>query len=768
MPSPFGQPTRRKEDQRFITGRGRYVDDLAVPGMLHAAFVRSPHAHARVEGIDVGAARAMTGVAAVFTLADLPECRAPIPASVPVPASFHRPTHPVFAEPTVRHAGEVVAVVLATEAYLAADAAEAVAVAYAPLPAAASIADAIAAGAPRVFETWPGNDAGLSSAQVGEPAAALAGAHVVVEADLALARVAGAPIEPRGILVLPEGPDGRFTVWIPTQSPYSIRGVLAAALGLPEEGVRVICTDSGGGFGIKGHAYPEDLILVAAARRLGRPVKWAESRREHFLMGSPDRGQWHRARLGVDREGRIVALDTRFARDHGADLPLGEVVTRNTINHLPGPYRIPHLGVAAQNVVTHTVASAAYRGSGRPEAVFVTERLMDRAARRLGLDPAEIRRRNLVRAGDMPHRTGLVYRDGVPVTYDPADYPAAFERLLEAFDYAGWRKRAVERRGGPRPIGVGLACYVQGTGVGPFEGADVRVDGTGSVTVYIGVSSQGQAHETTMAQIAAAELGVETDRVTVVVADSAALPYGNGTGGSRVAANSGPAVARSSREVADKARRVAAEMLECAPADVVLAGGRAHVAGLPARGLGLGEVARAAVRSKTLVREGQPGLQACGYFAPETVTFAFGAQACAVEVDVETGAIGVLRYVAAHDCGRAINPMVVEGQLHGGIVQGIGTALGEELVHDADGQLLTGSFMDYPIPVAADVPDLETIVLSFPSTRNDLGIKGVGESGIIPPPAAIANAVEDALSDRGVEIGAVPLTRPRVWQALRR
>jgi carbon-monoxide dehydrogenase large subunit len=485
-------------------------------------------------------------------------------------------------------------------------------------------------------------------------------------------------------------------------------------------------------------------------------------------MGSPDRGQRHHARLGVDREGRIVAVETRFARDHGADMPLGEVITRNTINHLPGPYRVPHLGVAGQNVVTHTLASGAYRGSGRPEAVFVMERLLDRAARRLGLDPAEIRRRNFVRPGDMPHRTGLVYRDGVPVTYDPADYPAAFERLLEAFGYEEWRKRSVERRGGARPIGVGLACYVQGTGVGPFEGADVRVDGAGSVTVYIGVSSQGQAHETTMAQIAAAELGVEPDRVTVVAADTSVLPYGMGTGGSRVAANSGPAVARSSREVADKARRVAAEMLECAPQDVVLSEGRVHVAGLPARGLALGEVARAAVRSKTLVREGQPGLQACGFFAPESVTFAFGAQACAVEVDVDTGAVHVLRYVAAHDCGRAINPMVVEGQLHGGIAQGLGTALAEELVHDADGQLLTGSFMDYAIPSAADLPALETIVLSFPSTRNDLGIKGVGESGIIPPPAAIANAVEDALSDRGVEIGAVPLTSARVWQSLRR
>ncbi len=695
----------------------------------------------------------MPGVVAVLTAADLPECKRPIPPATPSPASFRSAPQSVFADPLVRHTGEVVAVVLAEAPYLAADAAEAVVVDYAPLPAAAGLAAASAPGAPRVFEAWPDNVAGPSSAQVGEPGAALGKAEVVVEAELVLARVAGAPLEPRGLLVMPEGPDGRFTVWIPSQTPYGLRGAIAGALEVPEERVRIICTDSGGGFGIKGHTYAEDIILAAAARRLGRPLRWTESRREHFLSGSPDRGQRHHARLGVDGEGRILAVETTFARDHGAYLPLGEVITRNTINHLPGPYRVPLFG-------------GAYRGSGRPEAAFVMERLIDRAARRLGLDPAEIRRRNFVRPDEMPYRTGLIYRDGTPVSYDPADFPAAFQRLLDAFDYAGWRKRQAERRGSATPLGVGLGCYVQGTGVGPFEGADVRVDGGGNVQVIIGVSSQGQAHETTMAQIAAAELGVELARVTVVAGDTATLPFGNGTGGSRVAANAGPAVAKSSREVADKARRVAAELLECAPADVVLAGGRAHVAGMLQRGLPLGEVARAAVRNKALVRDGQPGLQACGYFSPESVTFAFGTHACALEVDVETGKVRILRYLALHDCGRAINPLVVEGQLQGGMAQGIGTALSEELVHDEEGQLLTGSFMDYALPTAADLPSLETIAVSFPSTRNDLGIKGVGESGIIAPPAAIANAVEDALADRGAEITRVPITPVRLWEAL--
>jgi aerobic carbon-monoxide dehydrogenase large subunit len=768
MTTPFGRPDLRKEDERFITGRGRYVDDMRVPGCLHAAFVRSPHAHARVDRIDAAAARGMPGVVAVFTAADLPECKRPIPAATPAPASFRSAPQSVFADPMVRHTGEIVAVVLAEAPYLAADAAEAVTVDYSPLPVSAGLTAASAPGASRVFDAWPDNVAGPSTAQVGEPGAALATARVVVEAELELARVAGAPLEPRGLVVMPEGPDGRFTIWIPSQSPYGLRGAIAAALELPEERVRIICTDSGGGFGIKGHTYAEDIILAASARRLERPLRWTESRREHFLSGSPDRGQRHHAKLGVDGDGRIVAIETAFARDHGAYLPLGEVITLNTINHLPGPYRVPHLGATGRNVVTHTLFGGAYRGSGRPEAAFVMERLIDRAARRLGLDPAEIRRRNLVRPDEMPYRTGLIYRDGTPISYDPADYPGSFERLLEAFDYTGWRKRQAERRGSAMPLGIGLGCYVQGTGVGPFEGADVRVDAGGNVQVMIGVSSQGQAHETTMAQIAAAELGVELARVTVVAGDTATLPFGNGTGGSRVAANAGPAVAKSAREVAAKARRVAAEMLECAAADVVLADGRVHVAGMPQRGLALGEVARAAVRNKTLVREGQPGLQVCGYFSPESVTFAFGAHACALEVDVETGRVRILRYLALHDCGRAINPRVVEGQLQGGIAQGIGTALCEELVHDAEGQLLTGSFMDYALPVAADLPALESIAVSFPSTRNELGIKGVGESGIIAPPAAIANAVEDALAERGAEIARVPITPARLWEALRK
>ena len=366
-----------------------------------------------------------------------------------------------------------------------------------------------------------------------------------------------------------------------------------------------------------------------------------------------------------------------------------------------------------------------------------------------------------------PTPPGLRYRDGIPIVYDPADYRAAFDRLLARFGYDEWRAAQKGRRASSRPIGIGLSAYLEGTGIGPFEGADVRIDPSGMVYLQIGVSSQGQSHETTLAQVCAAELGVDTERVVVVGGDTAVLGYGNGTIASRVAAVAGPAVARTSREVARKARLVAGELLECAPTDVVFAGGRAHVAGMAGRSIELGELARGSLRSPTLLLEGAPGLHACAFFRPETVTWAFGAHACALEVDVETGAVRLLRYAAVHDCGRPLNPMVVEGQLHGGIVQGIGAALGEELIYDGGGQLLTGSLMDYGVPKADEVPPLDVVALDFPSTRNEMGIKGVGESGIISPVPAIANAVEDALADRDVAIERVPLTAASVWEALR-
>jgi len=762
-----GASPKRKEDGRFVTGRGRYLDDVQVEGLLHLAVVRSPHAHARVAGVDGAAARACDGVIAVLTLADLPElAAATVPPLVPEPRG--RPyVHPVLAGARVRHVGEPVAVVVATSPYAAADGVERVAVAYDPLPAAVSPAAASAAGAPRVNETWPDNLASVTTGAKGQPAEALARAPVVVAARLAYPRVAGMPLETRGVLAAPDPIGGGLTVWTSTQVPFAVRSAIAPVVGLAEERIRVLVPDVGGGFGVKGHVYPEEILVAVVARRLGRPVKWVETRSEHCLTAAGDRDQVHEARIGLERDGHIIAIETAFTRDHGVAPTLGEAITLNTINHLPGPYHVPHYRGTGRNVLTHKTFAAAYRGAGRPEAAFVLDRLLDRAARTIGMDPAALRRLNLIRPDEMPVPTGLTYRDGAPITYDPADYPAAFDLLLATLDYEGWRARQAARRGGPRPIGIGLCAYVEGTGIGPFEGADIRVDPDGTVFVHLGVCAQGQGHETTLAQIAADELGVALESVAVVGGDTSLVGYGMGTIASRVAAVGGPAVQRSAAQVAHKARLVGAEMLECAPEDVVLADGRVGVRGAPGKSLTLGQVARAAVRSRAVADAGGPGLSACAFFYPDTVTWAFGVQGVVLEVDLEACAISLLRLAAMHDCGRAINPVIVEGQLHGGIAQGLGSALGEVLIYDDAGQLLTGSLMDYPMPRADDMPPLEVVHMDFPSVINPLGIKGVGESGVISPAAAVANAVEDALADYGVQVDRPPLTSSAVFELLR-
>jgi carbon-monoxide dehydrogenase large subunit len=760
-----GAAIKRTEDARLLVGAGRYVDDLALPGMLHVAIVRCPHPHARIVTVERAEALSCAGTVAVLTVDDLPELAGSIPPLMAAPRSY---THPVLAGPVVRHAGEAVAVVVADNRYVAADAAERVRVEYQVLPAATTPVAALAPGAPRVHRDWPDNVAGRNSATVGDPARGFAEAAIVVEGDFVHPRMTGTPIEGRAVLAFLDPLSGVLNVWSSTQVPFAVRSAIAEVLRVPEDRVRVRTPEVGGGFGVKGHVYPEDVLIPAVARALGRPVKWVETRLEHFLSAAGDRDQAHHARLGVGRDGAIVALETHFTRDHGAYPTLGEAITLNTINHLPGPYRVPAYRATADNVVTHKTFIAAYRGAGRPEAALVLDRLLDRAARALGMDPAELRRRNLIRAGEMPYRSGLFYRDGAAIAYDPADYVAGFDRLLERLDYAGWRKRQQERWGHVARIGIGLSAYVEGTGIGPFEGADVRVDPGGTVFVRIGVSAQGQAHETTLAQICAERLGVPIAQVVVLGGDTDLVGFGMGTIASRVAAVAGPAVAQSADEVAHRARLVAAERLECAPEDVVLADGRVSVRGVPDRGLSLGQVASAAVRSRALAALGSPGLSACGFFYPGSVTWAFGAHGVVVEVDVETGAVRLLAYAAVHDCGRPINPMVVEGQVHGGIAQGIGAGLQEEVVHDEAGQLLTATLMDYALPRADQVPLLEVEHLEYPSVVNPLGIKGVGESGVIAPGTAIAGAVEDALADHHVVLDRIPVTPARVWDLVRR
>lgn len=761
-----GRSVKRKEDGRLLRGGGRYADDLVMPGMLCLGLVRSLHAHARIRGVDAAAALKVPGVVAVLTLADLPELAASVPPLVPE-RHFPPYRHPVLAGARARYAGELIAVVVAADAYRAADGVDAVVVEYEPLPAAVTVTDARKPDAPRVHDEWPGNVCPTTVSGCGDAAAGFAGADVVVEGRFKYPRVAGMPIEGRGVLAAPDATGPGLTVWSSTQVPFAVRSAIAGVLSMAEEHVRVIVPEVGGGFGVKGHVYPEDILVPAVARHVGKPVKWIETRREHLLSSAPDRDQEHQARLGLRADGTIVALETEFTRDHGAAPTLGEAITLNTINHLPGPYRVPNYRGVGHNVVTHKTFAAAYRGAGRPEAAFVLDRLLDRAARRLHMDPAELRRRNMIRNHEMPFRSGLTYRDGVPITYDPSDYVAAFDRALERVGYATWREEQKRRRDRLRPLGIGLCAYVEGTGLGPFEGADITVDpSSGTVFVHIGVSAQGQGHETSLAQICADRLGVTVEDVVVVGGDTQAIGYGMGTIASRVAAVAGPAVARAALDVAAKAKLVAAELLECAADDLLLAGGRVHVKGMPDRGVRLTEVARAAVRSRALSRTSGPGLSACAFFYPDSVTWAFGVQAVVVEVDVQTCALRLLRHVAMHDCGTPINPMIVEGQLHGGMAQGIGSALMESLVYDPAGQLLTGTLMDYALPRAADVPAFEVDHLDFPSIVNPLGIKGVGESGVIAPAAAIANAVEDALAPWGVQVDQVPLTSGRIFELL--
>jgi aerobic carbon-monoxide dehydrogenase large subunit len=761
----LGASPKRKEDARLLAGAGRFVEDIERAGAARLVVIRALHAHARLKTVDLRAVRKRPSVLAAWSAADLGDIARAIPAAWGGSHKGKPFVVPLLAGERVRYVGEPIAVVVAEDAYRLADAVDAVAIDYEPLPPLATT-DAALGSPARVHEGWSDNSTLPVGATIGDGVDGFARAEVTVGGRFRHPRLAAVPIEPRGAIAWPDAEAGTLTIWASIQNPYRLRDAIAGTLGIPSESVRVRVPDVGGGFGPKGDVYPDEILVAMAARRLGRPVKWIEGRREDFMALGHDREQVHDARLGLTREGRIVALETSFVADVGAYPAQGDGLTANTVNHMPGPYRVPSYRGAGKSVVTTKTLNAAYRAAGRPEAVFVMERLMDQAARKLGLDPAELRRRNLVKPEEMPYRPGITYKDGVAVTYDPGDFPAAFERALTLLDYEGWRRRQKTQAGSTRRIGVGVACYAQGTGLGPYEGATVRVDPSGKVYVLIGVAAQGQGHGTTLAQVAAGELGASFDDVTVVAGDTERFPIGMGTGGSRVAANAGPAVATAAREVRTKAARVAAELLECAPEDVRIEGSRAFVAGLPDRTLPLGRLAHAAVKSKALRGGPDPTLNACTYFYPDTVTWAFGTHAAAVEVDIETGATRLVAYAIVHDPGRAINPAIVEGQLQGGAVQGLAAGLFEEVVYDGDGQLLTGSLMDYAVPRADDLPPLAVALDQHPSVINPLGIKGVGESGAIPGAAVIANAIEDAVPDLGVLIHEVPVTAQRLHALL--
>ncbi len=778
----------RNEDPRLLQGRGCFVDDIQPAGVLHAAVLRSPHAHARIVAIDATRARALPGVALVLTAADLGELDQPTPLLIPNPALTHPRTPRPLAADEVRYVGEPVALVVADSRYLAEDALEAIEVTWQALPVIASLDAARAEGAPLVHADVPGNRAARLAQRVGDPDAVLAGAARVFRETLWIERSCGSPIETRGVVAEWDARAGALRVWDATQAPLPIKNGLARMFGLPEFKVDVIAPDVGGGFGTKIMLfYPEEILVPLAAIRLGRPVKWIEDRHEHLIAANQERGQIHDVDVAVDGDGRILALRDRFVHDAGAYTPYGIIVPLITSTQLPGPYRLPHYAVEFDVVYTNTAIVTPYRGAGRPHGAFVMERVIGRVARELGLEAVEVRRRNFIQPHEFPWDVGLTFQDGGPTRYDSGDYPRGLEMALETIGFRDFRARQAEARRQGRHLGLGVACYVEGTGIGPYEGAHVRVEPSGRVLVATGLTTQGQGHATTFAQIAADALGCDPADVTVITGDTRRFNWGAGTFASRALVTSGNAVGVAARKVRNKALRIAADLLEASPDDLEIANGRVSVRGAPASALTLGALATvanpiryaygkeatdAALRlvkprpGAVLAPDEEPGLEAHGYYAPPHATFASGCHAVIVEVDPATGEVKIIKYAVHHDCGRMINPMIVEGQIRGGVAQGVGGALYERIVYDGEGQPLTTTFMDFLMPTAMEVPSIEIVHTETPSPLNPLGVKGVGEAGAIPGPALLAEAVDDALAPFGVRVREMPLGPDRLRQLI--
>ena len=765
--SLIGAEVRRREDPTLVSGAGRYVDDLVLPHTAAMAALRSPHAHARLLAIDVTRAAALPGVLGIFTARDLEGRVEPEPA-VGIPPTARRPPRPLLARDTVRYVGEPVAAVVAVDRYVAADALDLIAVEYEQLPATVDPEAALAPGAPRVHADHPDNVALRWSWADGDVEGAFARAHRVVRLRLVNQRLVGLALEPRGCLA--EYRAGMLTVWAGTQTPHRFRSGLAEILRLPESAVRVIAPNIGGGFGCKIGFYRDEVLCAFAAVRLGRPVRLVLTRREDFLTTTQARGQVNHVEAAVAADGTVLALRCRTLADLGAYLetltPYPGMLTGRL---LTGPYRIPAASYDLVSVFTNTMATAPYRGAGRPEASYLLERAMDEIARELELDPAEVRRRNLIRPDEFPYRapSGLVY--------DSGQYERALDRALEIAGYAGFRERQRHARTQGRYLGLGISTFMETAGVGPskiapmpgWESGTVRVESSGTITVLTGTSPHGQGLETAFAQIVADLLAVPMEDVTVLHSDTAIVATGIGTFGSRSIAVGGPALTVSVEKVLDKARRIAAAMLEAAPEDVVWQQGRFGVRGVPGRAATLAEVAAAAYAARVLPEGIEPGLEATTLWDPSNFTYPSGTHVAVVEVDPDTGAVRLLRMVAVDDCGRVINPMLVEGQIQGGLAQGIGQALWEHMVYDDSGQCLTASLMDYAAPKPDALPSFELDRVETPSPVNPLGAKGCGEAGTIGATPAVVNAVLDALRPLGVTHLDMPLTPPRVWAAIR-
>ncbi len=773
----IGASPKRKEDARFITGKGRYTDDVNLPGQLYAAFVRSPFASATINSIDVSAAKGVKGVQEVFTGQDMKAAGVnPLPVGW-LHAGIKISEFWALAVGRVSHVGNAVAVVLADSAQAARDGADAVQVDYSDTPAVAEAIDALKPGAPEVHPNIPGNVAfNWSLGDAAATDAAIAGAARVVKNHLVNQRLIANAIEPRASLASYDRAADELTLYVTSQNPHVHRLIMGAfILGIPEHKFRVIAPDVGGGFGSKIFIYPEEVVVSWAAKTTGRPVKWTASRSESFVSDAQGRDHVTDVEMAFDANNKIVGLRVKTVANMGAYFTLfaPAVPTYLYGTLLSGQYAIPAIHVDVTAAYTNTTPVDAYRGAGRPEATYVLERTLDIAAGELGVDPAELRRTNFVAPDAFPFQTA------VALQYDSGNYEPALDRALEMAGYSQLRADQAAARAKGKYIGIGMSAYIEACGLAPshivgqlgaqaglYESGVVRVHPTGKVTVLTGSHSHGQGHETTFAQVVANELGCTLDDVEIVHGDTGRVPFGMGTYGSRSGAVGGAALFNSLQKIKEKGRLIAAHLLEAAPDDVDFAGGNYFVKGSPSKSKAFGEVALAAYLAHNIPADMEPGLEATSFFNPSNFVFPFGVHIAVVEVEAETGHVTILRYIAVDDFGNVINPMIVEGQLHGGIAQGVSQALWEGAVYDSNGQLLTGSMMNYALPRAEFLPMFELDRTTTPSPVNPLGVKGAGEAGTIASTSAMANAVIDALQPFGVRHLDMPLTPSKIWSAI--
>ncbi|MCQ4633534.1 xanthine dehydrogenase family protein molybdopterin-binding subunit [Shinella sp. CPCC 100929] len=766
----FGQSIKRKEDPAFLTGKGRYVDDIELPNMAHAAFVRSPLAHAKIKSIDASAARAMDGVIAVITYHELPETlrQRRLPLVVPV-ESLTNPRLPyTLARDEVCYVGEAIAIVVAENRYIAEDAVAQVMVDLEPLGVVADCRAGLLEGAPRSHLGADSNIAATMPSVTGDIDAAFSNARHVFKESIFQHRGGAFFMECRGAIAHYDQFSENLLVYVSSQGVHRIKRSFHELFDIQDSKLRIVTPDVGGGFGPKGSYYVEYGAVAAASMATGRPVKWIEDRRENFVATHQERDQYWDVEIAVDENAKILGVRGTLTHDNGAYTPWGIVLPWISVATVPGPYVIPAYDMTLISVITNKVPTTPVRGAGRPQAVFVMERLLERVAKELGLDPAEVRRRNFIKPEQMPYDVGVIFRDGRPVVYDSGDYPKCQEVALEAINYEAFAERQKAALSEGRYIGIGIGNAVEATGLGPYEGVTVRIGTNGNITAYTGATPQGQAHKTTLAQIVADHFGVSIDAVTVETGDTSNISFGIGTFASRTAVNAGSSAHLAGQAVATKVREIAAQLLEVEPDDIELTDGVARVKGPSNRFKTLRELAVYSLGKPgfSLAPGMTPGLENTAYFTPTQSSYANGTSVAEVEVDVETGRVHINRLVMSHDCGRVINPMVVDGQVVGGVAHGVGNALFERMVHDDQAQPLSTNFGEYMLPLAADVPRVEIHHQETASPNNPLGVKGAGEGGTIPTIVAIVNAVANALAPLGVHIAEAPLSPQRIIQLI--